>query len=280
MAASYNEEELLLRLLLGVVFPFFILVVLRMTRVGLGRWEKGWRAEATKWLNGFAERRGLENPAVSAGRVVSFLLGFERLIVFSVVTVVLSLAWFVLFPQTRPLAIEIAGGLLAPILGLLGKTMKGIFLIGYSAALFVAAFWANRILSGKIRKNPLSGILSNSVFVLPLRIGIWLFASFFFFFPYPGTSRIFALGIVFITFILIVFAMRPILEEVAAGIYLCSSFSLKKGKMLMMDGETYLIADLKPVHACLEKGGETLSFPYSRIMKSAIRKKSEGAHGE
>ena len=278
MSPSYNEEELLLRLLVGVVFPVLVLVILRLTRHGLRRWENRWRAQASRWLEGLLSRNGLRNSIARAGKTVSFVLGLERILASAAALILLSIAWFVLFPQTRPLAQEFVQAILSPVLGLLGKILQALLLILYSLALFLLARLASRHLSGKVKEKRPDSLLALPLFAVPAGIGIWLLAAFLFLLPYPGLPRIFAVGLLIIALILVVFASRPLIEELAIGAYLHSSLGLSKGGKLRMDGEEYAVLDLKPVHALLEKEGEALYIPYSRIIKAALSDKAEETH--
>lgn len=280
MIPTYNEEELLLRLLVGIVFPVLILVVLRLTRHGLRRWENRWRAQASQWLEGLLSRNGLRNSASKAGKAVSIILGLERILASAAALILLSIAWFVLFPQTRPLAQEFVQSILGPVLGLLGKILQALLLILYSVGLLLLARFASRYLAGKIKRKQPGTLLSLSLFSVPLRIGVWLLAAFLFLLPYPGMPRVFAVGLLIVALILVVFASRPLIEEVAIGLYLHSELGLAKGGGLKIDGEQYTILDLKPIHALLEKEGEALYIPYSRIKKATLSNSPEVPHEE
>lgn len=280
MSPTYNEEELLLRLLVGVVFPVLILVVLRLTRFGLRRWEKRWRSEASRWLDGLFSRAGFPNSSAKSRKTVAALLGLERAVIASGAVVLLSVAWFVLFPQTRPIAQEFVQGILAPVLGLAGKILQGLLLLLYSAGLFLLAFLANRYLSRRVREKHPNSFLALPLFSAPLRICVWLFAAFLFLLPYPGMPRTFAVGLLCLALLLVILASRPLIEEIALGAYLHSSVGLEKGEAFKMEGKVYTVVDLKPLHALLEKEGEVLYVPYSRIMKATIAKGEDGTHGE
>jgi len=266
----YNEEELVLRLLLGVVFPLLLLVALRMTRLGIRRWEKTWRTAALQWMNSVSLRRGLSDYEVQNKRIVAFILGIERTFIFTLLILLLSLTWFALFPQTKSLATDFINSIIRPMLDLMGRTVRGIILIIYSAGLFLIAFWLNRHLAGKYRFKVLQGVLSDSVLIFPVRIGIWLIALFLFFFPYPGAPRLFAVSTLLIAFLAALIAFRPIIEEAATGIYLNSSFNLKEGNDLRIDETDYQIINLGLVHACLQRNGQQFYISYSRIMKAVL----------
>ena len=268
MQSSYNEEELLLRILLGLVFPFLLLVSLRMTRLGLRSWEKRWRLSATRWLSAFAARRGASNPeSLSRGAVAAALAAARIAIYFSLILCI-ALVWFVLFPQTRPLASELARGLAAPVLALVGKALGGILLIGYSAGLLACAFWATRLVSGRTKFRLFKGAAEARVFAFPLKVGIWALAFFLFFMPYPGMPRLAALGILLIAFLTAVIALRPVIEEIAIGIHLRTSLGLEPGKALKVGGRLCRVRELRSCRLVAERDDELVSFPYSLLLKS------------
>jgi hypothetical protein len=268
MEASYNEEELLLRLLVGVVFPVLLLVTLRMARFGLRGWERRWRHPAMAWLAGLFSRGKLTDPEKRARKAIAFLLGLERVLVFALAAILLSVAWFILFPQTRPLAQELVQGILNPILGLAGAVLRGFLLILYSVAVFLGAFLGTRFLSRGTKGRKPGGILALPLYSVPVKVGVWSGASFLFLLPYPGIPRIVAAGLLLAALLLVLFALRPLIEEVAIGAYLQSSLGLTLGDTIKVDGTPYTIKGLKPVHALLEREGEEFHIPYSRIMKS------------
>jgi hypothetical protein len=280
MGSAYNEEELLLRLLVGVVFPILILVMLRMARFGLRSFEKRWRSPAADWLGGLLSRGGLRNPAAKSRRAVALLLGLERTIVFSLAVILLSVAWFILFPQTRALAQELVRAIVTPILDLAGTILRGLLLILYSLALFGGAFLADRFLSRRVAQRHRDSILALSLFSLPLRMAVWLLAVFLFLLPYPGLPRIFAVGLLLLVLLLALLALRPLIEEMAVGANLHSTLGLAKGVEIKVEGQSYRIFDLKPLHAVLEKDGELQYMPYSRILGSVVSKAGESPHVE
>jgi hypothetical protein len=94
--------------LLGVIYPFSLLVVLRMTRTGIRRWERDWRSAALQWLNRLAERRGLSEKDFPGRRVINFLAGIERLAIYGTVFILISFTWFALFPHSRILKADLA----------------------------------------------------------------------------------------------------------------------------------------------------------------------------
>ena len=276
--AGYGEEELLLRFFLGIVFPVLILVVLRMARYGIRRWETRWRHSATLWIEGSLKNRGLADYAGVGRKIINALLGIERILVFSFLTLFISLLWFALFPQTRALAIEFASGIVEPVLRWFGKALNGLFLIAYSIAVVVFAIAANRYLSGRFRKKPTREFLTNPVLLLPLRASVWLIALFLCLFPYSGIPRFFAVGLLLIALFVVLFAMRPILEEIAIGFYLNSTFRFQKGEDWMIDGDIYTVVDRGSAHARMERNGRQYYLPYSKLMKATLA--PEGPIGE
>jgi len=268
MQATYNEEELLLRLLLGLVFPFLMLVALRMTRLGLRKWENRWRRSARVWFAALYRKRNAPDAESLARRTISFLLGLERTLVFGFQFLVLSVLWFVLFPQTRPLALQLVESVIAPVLGFIAKAMGGFVLVLYSIALLFGAVFLTRLLSERTRKTPLRGVLSNPIFLFPMKAGIWLLALFLFLFPYPGVARLFAVGILIAALLILVLAFRPIIEEIAVGIFLTSSLGLRKGKELKIGDRYFPVAELRSIHVLVIKDGETICIPYSVVLRS------------
>ncbi len=280
MNPTYNEGELILRLLVGVVFPVLILVVLRLTRIALGRWENRWRPGAVSWFKGIYKKGNLTKTDKKAENTVSFLVALGRILIVVLLVILLSVAWFALFPQTRPLAGEFANGLLQPLLDFAGQFFRLLLTLLYAALLFFGAFFGNRYLSRNIReKHP------DSPFALPLystlmQICIWLFAIFLCLLPYPGLPRIFAIGILLLTLLVAVLATRPLTEEMAIGTSLKASLGLTRGTRLRLEGEDCRVVDLKPLQIALEmedhKGGQVL-IPYSRLLKARISDIEPGA---
>lgn len=268
MQAMYNEEELLLRLLLGLVFPFMLLVALRMTRLGLRKWENRWRSSASPWFRTLYQKRGSPEPDKLTARTIGFLLGFERTLVFGAFSLVLSVLWFVLFPQTRPLALQLVESVVAPILRFIGKAMGGFLLILYSAAIFAGSFFLTRYLSKRSKDKNFSSAVPNPIFVFPLKAGIWLIALFLFLFPYSGAARLFAVGILLAACFILVLAFRPIIEEIAVGVFLISSMGLRRGKELKIGDRYFPISELRSIHALVLKDGENVCIPYSVILRS------------
>lgn len=275
MIASYNEEELLLRLLLGLVFPFLLLVSLRMTRLGLAKWEKRWSGEAEKWFSDLLDRGGSLHSQNISRRIVRFLLGAERVAVFSALVLLISVAWFILFPQTRPLALDLARTVLAPILDLAGRALGRAVLVLYSIALFAVALIATRHISGRSKRKNGEGYFAQPIFAVPLKIMVWLAAFFLFLFPYPGIARIFAVGILIAAFLVAFLALRPIIEEVAIGIFLSFSLGLRKGAELGLDSRYYPILELRSTHLLILKDGEPVAYPYSLLLKSETSLRNE-----
>lgn len=267
-SSDWNEEELLLRLLLGVIYPFSLLVVLRMTRLGVLRWERNWRSAALGWLRQLAERRGLSEKDFQAQRIVDFLTGLERLLLYGTIVILISFGWFALFPQTQPLAAALLARIIGPILDLIGGTARGILLMAYSAMVALLAFWATRQLSQRRRLENAPAILADPVIYFPLRIVIWIIALFLILFPYPGAPRLFAVGVLLITLLATLIALRPLIEEIAAGIYLNSTHALKTGDRITVEEVPYTIISLGLVHLHVMREKERQWLPYSKILKA------------
>lgn len=266
--STWNEEELLLRLLLGVIYPFSLLVVLRMTRLGVLHWERNWRSAALGWLRQLAERRGLSEKDFQAQRIVDFLTGVERLLLYGTIVILISFGWFALFPQTQPLAAALLARIIGPILDLIGGTARGVLLLAYSVVVAVLAFWTTRQLSRRRRLENAPAILSDPVIYFPLRIVIWIIALFLILFPYPGAPRLFAVGVLLITLLATLIALRPLIEEIAAGIYLNSTHALKPGDHITVEGVPYTIISLGLVHLFVKREKGRHWLPYTRILKA------------
>jgi len=189
----WAEEELLLRLLLGVVYPISLLVLLRLTRFGLRRFERRWRRAALAWIHDMARRRGVPEAEVQGRRIIRFVTGLERLVIFGMMLVAMSFVWFALFPQTRPLASTLLQYIMRPLLALLGGTARGVLLLAYSAFVITAGWWMSRHIAHRRRTLP-GTMFADPLVYLPVRIGIWVVALFLLLFPYPGAPRQFAVG--------------------------------------------------------------------------------------
>ncbi len=267
---GWGEEELLLRLLLGVVYPFSLLVILRLTRTGIRRWEREWRSAARQWLNRLAERRGLSEKNFPGRRLINFLTGVERLVIYGAAAILLSFGWFALFPQTQPLAAALLARLIGPIIDLVGGTARGILLLGYSATVVLLAYWITRRLSQQRRMKNAPAMLHDPVIYFPLRLVIWLVALFLILFPYPGAPRLFAVGVLLIVLLAALIALRPLIEEIAAGIYLNSTHALKSGDQLTIDGKPYVVVAPGLIHLAVIGDGENHWLPYSKILKADV----------
>jgi hypothetical protein len=217
--SPWDEEELLLRLLLGVVYPFSLLVVLRMTRTGIVHWERNWRSAALQWLTNLAERRGLSEKDIRGKKIINLLTGIERLVLYGAATILISFGWFALFPQTQPLAVSLLNRIIGPLIDLIGGTARGVLLLGYSVAVILLTYWITRQISQRRRLSIAPNILADPVIYFPLRIGIWIVALFLILFPYPGAPRLFAMGVLLITLLATLIALRPIIEEIAAHLH-------------------------------------------------------------
>jgi small-conductance mechanosensitive channel len=268
--AAWNEEELLLRLLLGIVYPFLLLVILRLTRFGILRWEKNWRRAAFNWLAQFAQRRGVAETEKQGERIINFLTGIERLALYGLALILISFGWFAMFPQTQPLAASLLASIIGPIMELVGVTARSLLLLLYTAAVVLIAFWATRQLSRRRRSSAVPAILYDPVVYFPLRIGIWIIALFFILFPYPGAPRLFAVGVLLIALLAALIALRPLLEEIAAGIYLNSAHTIKTGDQLTVDGAPYVAIAPGLIHVQVIRDEEIHWLPYSKLLKSDL----------
>lgn len=269
-AAAWNEEELLLRLLLGIIYPFSLLVVLRLTRLGILRWEKNWRSAAFKWLAQFAQRRGVSETATQGERVINFLTGIERLVLYGLALIVISFGWFAMFPQTQPLATSLLMSIIGPIMELVGMTARSLLLLLYTAAVVFIAFFVTRQLSHRRRSSAAPALLYDPVVYFPLRLGIWIVALFFILFPYPGAPRLFAVGVLLIALFAALIALRPLIEEIAAGIYLNSAHAIKTGDRLTIDGAPYVAIAPGLIHVQVVRDEEIHWLPYSKLLKSDL----------
>ncbi len=270
LPSAWNEEELLLRLLLGVIYPFSLLVVLRLTRTGVRRWEKDWHSAALKWLKRFADRRGLSETEMQGRRLINILTGLERLLLYGAVFVLLSFTWFALFPQTQVLASALLTRIIGPALDLLGGTARGVLLLLYTFAVALLAYWLTKQLSQRRRLGVAPGMLADPVIYFPLRIGIWIVALFFILFPYPGAPRLFAVGVLLIALLAALIALRPLIEEIAAGIYLNSTHALKTGDRLTLNGTAHVVVALGLLQLLVTREDEQHWIPYSRILKADL----------
>lgn len=267
---ALNEEELLLRLLLGIVYPFLMLVVLRMTRTGIHKWEANWRGAALQWLRQIAERRGMRDEDIRGRNIINFLVGIERLAAYGAAFLAISFIWFALFPQTQPLAASLLASIITPILDLLGGTAQGILLLGYSAFVVLLAFLLTRRLSQRRSLGLPHGILTDPVVYFPLQVAVWIVAVFLILFPYPGVPRFFAVGLMLIVLFAALIASRPLIEELAAGMYINSTYALKMGDHMTVDGVPYRIVTPGLIHLLVMRGDERHWLSYSRILKSDL----------
>jgi len=276
--ARSGEEELLLRLLLGIIYPVLLLVVLRMTRFGLYKWERNWRKAALQWMIRFAGRSGLSARDIQARRIISLLSGIERLVVYSLVTILISFAWFALFPQTQALAKDVLNAVIGPALSIIGGTAWALVLILYTLAVFFFTYWLTRQLSRRRSQNTLPGILKDPLVYFVLRIGLWILALFLVLFPYPGVPRLFAVGLLFLSLLAALIALRPLIEEIASGIYFNNIYSLKPGDRLTVDGVPYQVQKPGLIHLRVLRDKKKHWLPYSKILKAdlTMSEKSRG----
>jgi hypothetical protein len=274
-AALWDEEELLLRLLLGVLYPFLLLVVLRLVRTGVRRWERRWRGAVGRWLDELAARRGLSPQDIQGRKVVRLLVALERLALYGGAVLLISFGWFALFPQTRPLATALLAQIIAPLVSLIGLTARSALLLGYTALVVLVARKVTAHLARQRRQGTLPALLTDPVIYFPLRAGIWIAAVFLILFPYPGAPRFFAVGMVLLVLLTALVALRPVIEEVAAGIYLEAAYALKKGDRLTLEGTPCTVVDQGLVHLRIARNGVESWVPYSRILKAEFAVRSE-----
>jgi len=270
-AGSRSEEELALRLFLGIVFPLLLLVVLRSVRYGLHRWERRWRRALRAGLVQLARRRRLE---LAPGRIHGFiraLIGIERLLVYGFVAALVAFLWFALFPETRPLALTLLNRGLGPLAELLGAMARGLLTLLYMLFILGLALVADRRLFGRWRRGPRDP-LGDPALHLPLRGGIWLAAVFLMLFPYAGAPRFLAMGLLVLALVIALIALRPVGEEIAAGLYLHAAHALRRGDRLQLAGEPEALEILHLGLAQLRvrsAAGEQW-LPYSRLLKARL----------
>jgi small-conductance mechanosensitive channel len=241
-----------------------------MTRTGIRRWERDWRSAAMQWLSRFAERRGLSEEDVQAKRIINFLTGLERLVLYGAVFILISFTWFALFPQTQGLATSLLARIIGPVFDLIGGTARGVLLLGYTVLVIVLAYWVTRRLSQRRRLENAPALLVDPVIYFPLRVVIWIVALFLILFPYSGAPRLFAIGVLLIVLLAALIALRPLIEEIAAGIYLNSTYALKTGDRLTIDGAPCVVVAPGLVHLYVVRDQENHWLPYTKILKADV----------
>ena len=270
-AGERGEEELALRLFLGVVFPLLLLVVLRTTRYGLRRWERRWRHSLREGLMTLAKRRRLDLPPERIHGILRAVTGLERLVTFGLIATLVAFLWFALFPETRPLALTLLNRGLGPLLDLLGATARGVLGLLYTLFVLALAILANRWLAGRWRRGS-ADPLGDPALHIPLRTGVWLLAIFLMLFPYAGAPRLFAVILLLLVILVALIAMRPVGEEIACGLYLNATHALRAGDRLRLteDDETLevLHLGLAQVQVRCEEGERWV--PYSRMLKAKL----------
>lgn len=97
---------------------------------------------------------------------------------------------------------------------------------------------------------------------------IWIIALFLILFPYPGAPRLFAVGVLLITLLATLMALRPLIEEIAVGIYLNSTHALKPGDRITVEEVRYTIISLGLVHLQVMRERGQHWLPYSKILKA------------
>jgi len=266
----WEEEELLLRLLLGIVFPFSLIAVLRMTRLGIRTWERNWRTAAMQWFITQAERRGVTDSREYSKRLVHILLGVERLIFFTGIVFLVSLSWFTLFPQTRSLATSLVDRVVGPALSLLGDTIHALLLIMYILLVLGLAYWLDNQLIRRRKFSDVPEYLLDPIIYFPLRLAIWIIALFMILFPFPGAPRIFALGILFLALVTGLLAVRPIIEEISAGIWFSRHYMLKPGDRFQLGDEEYTLVSFHLTNLKALCRDQRRFIPYSKLLKSEL----------
>jgi hypothetical protein len=178
-----------------------------------------------------------------------------------------SFIWFALFPQTRPLAGTLLQYVMRPFLAILGGTARGVLLLAYSAVVVTAGWWVSRHVAHR-KRTQAGSVFGDPLIHLPVRIGIWVVVLFLLLFPYPGAPRQFAVGVLLLLLLATLIALRPIIEEVAAGIYVNSQYKLNLGSRFVLDGVPYVVVGTGLVHLQVDRQGAVHRVPYSRILKS------------
>jgi hypothetical protein len=267
--ASWNEEELLLRLLLGIVYPFSLLVVLRLVRTGLRRWERNWRRAARTWVAEVAQRRGTPQWERQGARLIDLATGLERFAAFGLAVSFLSFGWFALFPQTQHLALSFLAGVLGPIFAVAGSAARAGLLLLYSASVLGLAVALSRALARR-RRGGGSPLLRDPVAYLPLQAALWITAVFLLLFPYPGAPRLFAVGVLLLALLATVLATRPLAEEIAAGMLVNGKHGLRVDDVLVLDGVPYRVIEPGLVQIHLLRDGAECWMPYSRILRGEL----------
>lgn len=265
-----GEEELLLRLLLGIIYPVLLLVILRLTRFSLHKWERNWRKAALQWITHFAGRSGLSAKDIQARRIINLLSGIERLVIYSMVFILISFAWFALFPQTQELAKDVLNVVIRSGLSVIGGTVRMLLLLLYTLAVLLFTYWLNRQLFRRRSQKTLPGILKDPLVYFLLRSGLWILALFLILFPYPGVPRLFAVGLLLLSLLAALIALRPLIEEIASGIYFNNIYSLKAGDRLTVDGVSYQVQKPGLIHLRALRKEERHWLPYSKILKADL----------
>jgi hypothetical protein len=267
-ATTWSEDELLLRLLLGIVFPISLLAVLRLTRLAVTRWERSWRRTARRWLDREAERRGVEAGRGPGRAVVRVVAGVVRFGAFGGTVVAMSLVWFALFPQTRELAGALLAALVEPFLALLGGTARGGLHLVYSAAVFLLAARASAWIGRRQAEG--AGLLGDPLLAFPLRLCAWVLAVFLVLLPYPGAPRVLGVGLLLLALLGALVAARPLIEEIAAGLYVHAHYDLREGRVLRIDDVPGAVVGARLTHLEVARDDGRHSIPYSRILRADV----------
>jgi hypothetical protein len=221
-------------------------------------------------VNRLAKRPGLSKHDFRGQRLINFLAGIERLFLYGAVFTLLSFTWFALFPQTQPLATSLLERIIGPVIDIIGGTARGLLLLGYTVLVVLLAYWITRHLSQRRALSAAPSLLADPVVYFPLRLIIWIVALFLILFPYPGAPRLFAVGVLLLALLTALIALRPIVEEIAAGIYINSTYACKTGDQMTLDGTPYVVVAPSLVHLFVLRGEEKHWMPYSRILKADL----------
>jgi small-conductance mechanosensitive channel len=268
--SQWDEEELILRLLLGIVFPFSLLVILRLTRLGIRNWEQEWRHSVLQWFIKKASQRGMMSADRQGKRFIRFLLGVERLTIFASIVTLASLGWFTLFPQTRHLAASLIVQIVGPALSLLGDAAHALLLLSYTIAILFLARWIGHRLEQQKKMSKLPMILQVPLLYIPIRLIIWIMALFLILFPYPGAPRMFAMGVLLLALFIALLALRPIIEEISSGIWLGNQYRFKVGDRFRLEDREYTIVNFHLVHLQVDCQKQIRYLPYSMMIKSEL----------
>jgi small-conductance mechanosensitive channel len=269
-AVNWLEEEFLLRLLLGIIYPVSLLIVLRLVRRAIHDWERNWRKALLYWLRRVAEKRNLAEKQLQSQRIVNFVVGLERLFIYSTILILLSLIWFALFPQTQELAKLFLTIIVTPFIDLLGITAKSLLLIFYTLLVLFVAYRLIRFIRQKKYWSGKLAVLFHPELRFPLQVSVWILAFFLILFPYSGVPRLLAVGLIGLTLLAALIALRPLIEEIAAGIYLKSTYSFRVDSPVTVNGVAYTIVSTGLIHMQVRYGNEVHWLPYRFVLNADL----------